>query len=145
MPEVFLQINQADVVHDLIDGEAILINMTTGSYYSLEGSGAALWQILQAGPASPEVIVGQLALRFRGEPAQIHAEVLRILAEMQADGLLQAAAQAAERQPRQPDEQLLPFEPPVLNKYTDLEALLLLDPIHDVSPEGWPEQKKDEE
>ena len=34
--------------------------------------------------------------------------------------------------------QLLPVEPPVLHKYTDLQDLLLLDPIHDTDEAGWP-------
>jgi hypothetical protein len=27
---------------------------------------------------------------------------------------------------------------PVLNKYTDMQDLLLLDPIHEVDERGWP-------
>lgn len=35
----------------------------------------------------------------------------------------------------------LSFEVPVLHKYTDMEDLLLLDPIHEVDDEGWPVAK----
>jgi hypothetical protein len=31
------------------------------------------------------------------------------------------------------------YKIPVLNKYTDMQELLLLDPIHDVNAQGWPE------
>ncbi len=31
-----------------------------------------------------------------------------------------------------------PFRAPSLEKYTDMEALLLLDPIHEVGQTGWP-------
>ena len=34
-----------------------------------------------------------------------------------------------------------PYSPPVLNSYTDMEELLLLDPIHDVDQAGWPMPK----
>ena len=30
------------------------------------------------------------------------------------------------------------FEAPKLSKYTDMEQLLLLDPVHDVDETGWP-------
>ena len=30
------------------------------------------------------------------------------------------------------------FVAPQLHKYTDMQELLLLDPIHDVDQEGWP-------
>jgi hypothetical protein len=35
------------------------------------------------------------------------------------------------------------FEAPVLNRYTDMQDLLLLDPIHEVDETGWPIQKPD--
>jgi hypothetical protein len=31
-----------------------------------------------------------------------------------------------------------PYLAPVLNAYSDMKDLLLLDPIHDVAEEGWP-------
>jgi hypothetical protein len=34
------------------------------------------------------------------------------------------------------------FEFPVLQKYTDMEDMLLLDPIHDVDETGWPNLQK---
>ena len=35
-----------------------------------------------------------------------------------------------------------PLAAPVLNKYSDMQDLLLLDPIHDVDEEaGWPTNK----
>ena len=30
------------------------------------------------------------------------------------------------------------YRPPQIDKHDDLEELLLLDPIHDIGPEGWP-------
>jgi hypothetical protein len=34
-----------------------------------------------------------------------------------------------------------PFEMPKLSKYTDMEDLLALDPIHEVDEMGWPNAK----
>jgi hypothetical protein len=31
--------------------------------------------------------------------------------------------------------------PPVLERYTDMQELLFLDPIHDVDESGWPHRK----
>ena len=36
------------------------------------------------------------------------------------------------------------FQEPALQKYTDMEDLLLLDPIHEVDDTGWPNPKPDE-
>ena len=37
-----------------------------------------------------------------------------------------------------------PFVRPELSIHTDMQDLLLLDPIHDVSEIGWPKAKEDE-
>ncbi|HEY9704008.1 MAG TPA: PqqD family protein, partial [Allocoleopsis sp.] len=39
-----------------------------------------------------------------------------------------------------PNEKL-PFAQPLLEKYTDMQDLLLLDPIHEVDEIGWPNPK----
>ena len=144
MTDSIFEINKQDIVHEIIDGEAILINMATGSYYSLDGSGAAIWEILQSGAVSMQTIVRELGLRYQGEVTEIQDETLRILDEMQVDGLVLIAEQDAIRPASTPAMELKPFESPILTKYTDLEALLLLDPIHDVSSEGWPNSNVDE-
>ena len=50
---------------------------------------------------------------------------------LETSGLLQAAGPAVT---------VVPGEP-VLEKYTDMQELLLLDPIHDVEEAGWPKAK----
>ena len=37
------------------------------------------------------------------------------------------------------------FEPPLISKYSDMQELLILDPIHDVSDAGWPNPKSENE
>ena len=32
------------------------------------------------------------------------------------------------------------FEAPVLEKYTDMQTLLLVDPVHEVDDRGWPHE-----
>ena len=36
------------------------------------------------------------------------------------------------------DGERRPFSPPQVQRFDDLQELLLLDPIHDVSDQGWP-------
>ena len=38
----YFRVNAPDVIHDIIDGEVIVANLTNGFYYSLQGSGAAI-------------------------------------------------------------------------------------------------------
>jgi hypothetical protein len=39
---------------------------------------------------------------------------------------------------RQPLPEPSGFEPPVLEKFTDMQDLILLDPVHEVDERGWP-------
>ncbi len=144
MSQNIYRINHDDVVHELIDGEAILINMKTGSYYSLENSGAVVWDLLQKGPVSLEFISNVFNKMFTGEPSEMESAAAELLAKMESEGLVFSAAEAGEYPPPPPVNNRSPFLPPQLQVYTDLEALLLLDPIHDVSSEGWPVTNPDE-
>ncbi len=47
-------VNEREVAAKVIDGEAIIINLTKGTYYSLEGVGGAAWSMLAAGHSLDE-------------------------------------------------------------------------------------------
>ncbi len=130
------RISDVNVAHELIEGEAILINFTTGSYFSLEGTGAAVWQCLQAGPVSTVTLSAALAAGHTLQPAEVEQAVASVLEELEREGLIARTDAAAAELP--PADTSGPFTPPTLRRYTDLEALLLLDRDHDVLPGGWP-------
>ncbi len=141
--EVFA-INRANVVDEVIEGEAIIINMETGRYYSLEGSGGLIWELLQNGPCSVPALVEVLQPAYQASSAQIETAVQTLLIEMKDEGLLIPAEEEVKLTPVSTKDRM-PFPAPVLSKYTDLEALLLIDPIHDVSSDGWPHTKSSNE
>jgi hypothetical protein len=122
-----------DVVHETIDGEAILINLATGTYFNLEGAGAEIWALLVTGTPIADA-ADRLAVAHGADPAVVHAEVARLAAELHAHGILTA--------PPDPVPQsagaLGTFAPPVLGVFTDMEEFLLVDPIHEVEAAGWP-------
>jgi hypothetical protein len=127
------------VVHETIDGETILIQLETGTYYSLAGCGPEMWTLLAAGFCEEEVIA-EMQRRYPGDPHEVGAASTRLVADLVREQLLVAAAG--------PGPATLPagtpgetFEAPVLKKYTDMEYFLLLDPIHEVDEAGWPNER----
>ncbi len=136
------RINSPSVIGEVLDGEAIIVNLDTGAYYSLDGAGAEVWAAAQAGATLPDMIDLATA-HFSGDPTAIAADVTALLAELLAENLLvadgvssdQAAAPVDTPSPARP-----PFVKPILQKYTDMADLLLLDPIHEVAEQGWPHQ-----
>ena len=43
------RINSPPVIHQTLDGEVIVVNLDTGTYYSLVGTGAAIWDAVERG------------------------------------------------------------------------------------------------
>jgi len=126
--------NTQKIVSDLIDGEMMLLNMEAGHYYSLTGTGAALWESIRQG-AERAGLLSALQKAFPAQDSQQITEDLdSFLKELVEEELVVECTECANGKP--------PFEgeyaPPQLAKYSDLQDLLLLDPIHDADESGWP-------
>lgn len=140
--ETVFQLAGPDVVHDAIDDGIVIVNLAAGSYFTLDGTAREIWQLIEAGRPLAAINT-ELAQRFDGEPPQIADGTERFIDRLLEEGLIVAAAGPAS--PGQPVAagavERVPFVPPALIKYTDLEDLLTLDPIHEVGDSGWPHLK----
>lgn len=120
-----MKIKQPPVSHECIDGEVVIINMETGTYYSLTGFAAALWESIVAG-ATRESLLASI-------DADAQHEVHAFLDELIAEGLLEDVAP-----PQIRASEFSVYSTPRVEKFTDLQELLMLDPIHEVDAAGWP-------
>ena len=129
------------VVHETAGGEVVLIHLETGNYYSLRGAGAYVWALLEAG-GDAQAITDAVTARYDADPAVIHASVTEILHRLVREGLVAEDgiehARAGTVENVAPHEAGTPFEPPILERYTDMQDYLLVDPIHDVDGGAWP-------
>lgn len=127
-------INTPAVIADVLDGEAIIINLVSGRYYSMDGSGAYLWVGLAAGH-DPAALIAHLAA-LPAAPPTVSAEVDAFIARLKEEDLLR------ETDANSPGGESPLFSgmytPPVLHAFSDMESMLLLDPIHKVDEAGWP-------
>ena len=141
---VRLRINTPTVVGQVIDGEAVVINLQTGAYYSLVGSAAAIWEALER-ELPPSLLRDSLEAQFWTSRDEIDRTLEEFVEVLRGEGLIvdsvgtpaPAAGDAVAALP--PPSARTAFEPPVLAKYTDMQELLLLDPIHDTDDAGWPQ------
>jgi hypothetical protein len=141
------RVNTPNVTHETFDDEVVIINFDTGSYYSLDKVGADLWECIKNGATTDEA-VEWLAQRYEGERSTIARATDHLLAELQQQLLIVADAEQKSAgnvalNSSAPSGEKPVFEAPVLQKYTDMEQLLLLDPIHEVDETGWPKAKQD--
>lgn len=131
------RINEPEVIAEEIEGEVIILNFDSGSYYSLNENAMEIWHLLQAGyPYTAILDAWQAACANDGE--QVVATFTAFMEQLQQERLIVPAALAA----IPADAPLLTVGTPadglLLHKFTDLQNLLLLDPIHDVNEMGWP-------
>lgn len=100
------------VISDTLDADTIVIDVKTGAYYTLTAPAASLWQQALAGGCEVE-------------PGSGEAGILRALVD---EGLLTGPT---------PDDPAAESST-AYSRYTDMEELLLADPIHEVEADGWP-------
>lgn len=134
------RINSPDVISETIDGETIILHLGNGYYFSVTGCGPTAWSLL-SGSVPVQATREVLAARFEADGVDVDAELERFIGELQAEQLIVPADDAAAVPPPAVDGTAAkaPFEAPTVQKFTDMEDLLLLDPVHEVSPEkGWP-------
>ena len=124
--------NKNQVVSDLIDGEMMLLNMEAGNYFSLGGSGAALWSCFQQGADSDRLL--QAIRQAYPEQDSVGRDFQEFVDLLKADDLLVEGTEDAGVAPALAGE----YQAPSLEKYSDLQDLLLIDPIHEADESGWP-------
>jgi hypothetical protein len=139
-----IKVNAPQVVGEVIDGEAVIVNLKSGAYYSLAGPGGVVWSCIER-RASQEEIASTVKARYLGDGGEIEADIVRLLGELEVEGLVVPADSAAET--ARPAEAAAasvsapPYESMLLKRYDDMQDLLLLDPIHEVDEMGWPNVK----
>lgn len=141
------KVNAPNVVYEIIEGEAVIVNLRKGYYYSLQAAGVNIWDAIAQGFSANEVIKN-LSMYYDAKPQDIESAVTDLISKFTEEKLIV---------PRKPDEPAgtldkgsalhsgakVKFIQPVFERFTDMEDVLLLDPIHDVDERGWPNRPTD--
>jgi Coenzyme PQQ synthesis protein D (PqqD) len=147
MGEPRFRVNTPDVMHESIEGEVIIINLVSGNYYSVGGSGTEIWGQVQGREAvSRAEIVDALSALFDGSRSDLEGAVTQFLEELCHEGLVAEVETSDEtprtlQSPRENGRPRRPFDLPMLEKYTDMQDLVLIDPVHQVDDTGWPRKR----
>lgn len=139
------RVNTPTVTHEIIDGEAVIINLDSGNYYSLVEEGSFIWSLVEKG-ASANELQNVILQNYQGDAHEIDRGVQELLVQLQQENLIvpvDGASEAPEVALSNNNHEKPLFNPPSLNKYSDMQELLLLDPIHDVDDAGWPKPNPD--
>ena len=139
-------INTNHVVYQEYYEEILAINLDKGNYFSLRGSAAQIWSLILQG-AAVKVIVDVLADKYESQRSLVPDEVERFIGDLLGHDLIAPHEDQIEGTSAVaviPEKYDLPsFDSPTIEIYTDMQELLLLDPVHDADETGWPVQKED--
>ena len=136
-PKQSYEFNAPDVVFENFGDEMILLNLQSGSYYSLTPTGTYYWECISQGVPQAQA-VAKLSAAYPEEP--VADDLAALLDNFLSEKLLRpsgaertiADITIATELPQQ-------YVRPEMSRYTDLQEMLLLDPVHDVGESGWPE------
>ena len=129
MADKYFEPNMRDVNAEIIDGEAIIINVATGVYYSLEHSGAYVWELLTSGHSlqqTVQAIVGRYPDSAASAQQDLDGLVKLLLEENLVSEKNDSPSTNANGISSESSSE--GYQKPELNIYRDMGDLLALDP-----------------
>lgn len=120
--------NEQHVAAKVMDGEAILINLGTGAYYSIGSTGGFIWSLIEK-RLSIDAIVRCVTEHYVVTRGQAETEVLRLVEELRVEELVAVSADGAASGAAPPAAATrFAYEFPVIEKFTDMAEMFALDP-----------------
>ena len=76
-----------EAVYQTVGEEAVLINLNTGAYYSLNDTGTVFWELLD-GRRTVAECARRIAADYEVEPEVVEADLLELATDLQNEGLI---------------------------------------------------------
>lgn len=131
------RVHEQEVAAKVIDGEAIIINLTTGVYYSLDPTGSEVWSLVE-GRHDVDTIVSHLCGRFDVPESTCRSDVERLVEQLLEEKLIVPVDGDSHGPPPDADRSERDYTPPRLDIYRDMGDLLALDPpVPGLEPIPW--------
>jgi hypothetical protein len=135
------RVNAPQVMAETIGEETIIVNLAAGHYFNLLGTGVEIWEGIAREEPLP-TIIERLESRYEARDGEIRASVSRLIDDLKTEELIVAADGNGTDAPRPTatahEDGRAAFAPPSLAKFTDMQDIILLDPVHEVDARGWP-------
>ena len=132
-----LRVASANVHSKVFGDEVVVLDMKTGTYFSLRGSGVEIWTLIEENASSAR-IVEALEARYDAPGSEIATAVYALVDELTEAELIVGDTSIDFGGPAPQVAEKAPFSVPEVERFTDMQELLLLDPIHEVDDSGWP-------
>jgi len=112
----------------VIDGEAIIMNLSNGLYFSMDNVGADVWLLVERRHSASEM-AETIAARYNVSSEVTLADVSTLLQELlHEDLVVTIEGEPNGDGPQWDGAPNKSYSAPILNKYSDMADLLALDP-----------------
>jgi len=121
--------NEKEVAAKVMDGEAIIINLANGTYYSMDNVGGLIWEMIEQNSSLGD-IGSEIVAKYKVSRAQADPDVEQLASELLQENLVVVSNDEAPYQVthKEEPETRQTYESPHLNIYRDMADLLALDP-----------------
>lgn len=130
-----------NIISDVFGEEAVLVNLESGVYYSLRGSAAQIWIRLVSQYSKPEIITELLNI-YQVAEQDLVVDINQFINQLIELKIIKITSDSTSKPIEfKVNTTLLEYTSPVLETFSDMQEILLLDPVHDVDKAGWPISK----
>jgi len=119
--------NDAEVASKVMDGEAILINLSNGTYYSMDKTASVIWSMISLGYDFEEII-GKVCELFNMKSDDIKNDMEALFTNLIDENIIIPSNDTKRTGDFNEDTENRVYEKPKLNIYSDMKDLLALDP-----------------
>lgn len=131
------KLNEEKMFYDMAEGQAIVINFTTGMYYGTSSLGSAVLDALLAGASVEAALAAVKALP--GCPGDMDAQMDAFVQALLEKEVVVAAEGEGTDTAVIDASALADGFVLTVDEFTEVQDLILADPVHDVDVEqGWP-------
>ena len=137
-PETRFEVNEELVAAKVMDGEVVIINLSTGSYYTGNDVTGTLWPLIEK-RCQVSTMIELLCSHYDVTPARAAADLERLLHHLEAEQIIRpAGAPASGSLAAEVAPERQPYRVPEVEVFRDMAQLLALDPpMPDVGDIPW--------
>jgi len=110
-------IDKDRVIYRVIGDEAVILEARTGYSYGFNEVGTSIWEALDSG-MKPIGLIRHLAQRYEASEPILKADLVKFIASIEKEGLLQKGKQGSGRGGARPQEKKAAAKPKAKRKYT---------------------------
>ena len=130
-----------NILSDVFGEEVVLVNLESGVYYSLKYSAAQIW-IRLINQYSPTEVFADLIQIYQVDENDLISDINLFITQLLEDKIIKIASETEKKSIEFNSKGILvTYTSPVVETFSDMQEILLLDPVHDVDKAGWPISK----